>query len=352
MAIIACPGTYLGNLRSARAHLPPATKSYQAIDDPVTMLRHSFCKASQSFSRGGLGLGRSTTRMVCMAAGMAAAACTPACLPCLAAQPPEPANVLVREVVYNELHDHQSHGFWRYWIQQLADKDRKLEEEVETADGPVTRVVRTNGMPLDPQRQHAEQAKLEKLVNSPQEQANHRQAYEEDEKHISLVMTMLPDAYIFDYAGEENGCQHLRYRPNPAYAPRTMEARVLHAMAGELWVNARTKRMVRLDGRLADNVDFGFGLLGRLEKGGWFRMQRTQVSATEWKTERLEVHLSGHAVLFKSIGRETSEVRGGFVAVPSGINLAQGIRILDETDPLGPPPAVAHVTPVSFKKRR
>jgi hypothetical protein len=110
--------------------------------------------------------------------------------------------------------------------------------------------------------------------------------------------------------------------------------------------------MARLDGRLADNVDFGFGLLGRLEKGGWFRMQRTQVSATEWKTERLEVHLSGHAVLFKSIGRETSEVRGGFVAVPSGINLAQGIRILDETDPQGPPPTVARVTPVSYSKRR
>ncbi|HEY1985700.1 MAG TPA: hypothetical protein VGG85_09840 [Terracidiphilus sp.] len=294
-------------------------------------------------------MGRSTTRIVCTVAGVLATSWSGTYLK---AEQAEPANQLVRDVVYNELRDHQTHGFWRYWIQQLANRDTKLEEEVETADGPVTRVVRSNNMPLDPHRQREEQAKLEKLASSPEELASHRQAYEEDEKHISLVMAMLPDAYVFEYAGEENGCHHLRYRPNPSYAPRTIEARVLHAMTGDLWINAHSKRMARLDGRLDDNVDFGFGLLGRLEKGGWFRMQRIQVSTTEWKTERLDVHLSGRAVLFKSICRETSELRGGFVSVPAGISLAEGIRILDQTDPKSPPVATASVTPVSFNKRR
>jgi hypothetical protein len=76
-------------------------------------------------------------------------------------------------------------------------------------------------------------------------------------------------------------------------------------------------------------VDFGFGILGRLYNGGWFRLQRTRVSSTDWKTERLEVHMSGRAMLFKTIARETSEHRGGFVAVPAGMNLAQGVRLLD-----------------------
>jgi hypothetical protein len=99
-------------------------------------------------------------------------------------------------------------------------------------------------------------------------------------------------------------------------------------------------------------VDFGFGLLGRLEKGGWFRMQRTQVSSTEWKTERLEIHLSGRAILFKTISHETNELRGGFVPVPTGISLAQGIRILNETDPKSPPPVTTRMTPVSLGMRR
>lgn len=258
----------------------------------------------------------------------------------------------MREVVYNESQDHQRHGYWRYWIQQHAEKNSKLQEEVETADGPVTRVVRTNGQPVDVQSQHEEEAKLEKLASSPNEIANHRQSYEDDEKHIVLVLSMLPEAYVFENAGDENGCHHLRYRPDPSYSPHTIEARVLHSMSGEVWVDGNSKRLLRLEGRLDENVDFGFGLLGRLEKGGWFRMQRTQVSSTEWKTERLEIHLSGRAVLFKTISRETNEVRGGFVPVPTGIHLAEGIRILNETDPKSPPPAAPRMTPVSFAKGR
>jgi hypothetical protein len=40
----------------------------------------------------------------------------------------------------------------------------------------------------------------------------------------------------------------------------------------------------------------------------------------------------GRAMLFKTIARETSEVRGGFVAVPGGLNVAQGVALLNVTD--------------------
>jgi hypothetical protein len=276
----------------------------------------------------------------------ASAACS------LLAQEREEPQMLVREVVYNELRDHDTHGFWRYWIEQHTQDNLRLEEEVETADGLVTRVLETNGRPLDAESQKEEQARLEKLANSPQELASHRKNYLEYEKHIALVMSMLPDAHVFEYADDENGCHHLLYRPNPAYVPRTVEARVLHAMSGDLWIDARFRRLARLDGHLDENVDFGFGLVGRLDKGGWFRMQRTQVSPTEWKTRELEVHLSGRAFVLKTIGRETSELRGGFVAVPAGITLAQGMSILDRTDPQSPPSVIAGMAPVSFARRR
>jgi hypothetical protein len=268
------------------------------------------------------------------------------------APPQEPAGQLIREVAYNELRDHQSHGFWRYWIEQHLPKDTRLEEQVETADGPLTRLVRTNGRPLDPQSRHDEEARIERLVNSPQERAIHHQAYLEDEKHIGMVVAMLPDAFVYEYAGDENGCHHLRYRPSPSYVPRTIEARIIHSMTGDLWIDVRAKRLARLDGHLDANVDFGFGLLGRIDKGGWFRMERTQVSPVEWKMVRLEVHMSGHAVLFKAIAKETSEVRGGFAAVPSGLNLAQGMRILEQLNATVSPAATAQASPVSFPASR
>jgi hypothetical protein len=244
----------------------------------------------------------------------------------------EPPVTLVREVVYNEMHDHERHGWWRYWIEKHAPKETLLEEQVETSDGPLTRVKQINGHALDAKDQQREETRLQTLLNSPSEQASLKQAYIDDEKRIGRIVALLPEAFLYEDAGEENGLRHLRFRPNPNYPPHSIEARIFHAMSGDLWIDARMKRMAALRGQLMENVDFGFGILGRLYKGGSFELRRTQVSATDWKTENLELHMSGRAMLFKTIARETSEVRGGFVAVPAEMSLAQGMQLLNETN--------------------
>ncbi len=243
-----------------------------------------------------------------------------------------PPGQLVREVVYNELNDHQGHGYWRYWIERRTPKETRRETQIETAQGPVTRLALTDGRPLSPETQLQEQARLQHLLASPAEQARHLQEYQEDESRIGRILALLPDAFLYDYAGEENGCHKLLFRPNPGYPARSIEARVFHAMGGTLWIDARLKRLVRLDGRVQENLDFGYGILGRLYKGGWFQLQRTQVSSTDWKTERLEVHMMGRALMVKSFARETSETRGGFERVPSAMTLAQGMALLKQMD--------------------
>ena len=293
-------------------------------------------------------MGYSGTRVICTMAGMIALA---SCGGYAAMPVGEPAGQLVRETIYNELQDHNNHGYWRYWIQQRVQNDTRLEEQVETADGPLKRLVQTNGRPLDAQTRDEERARLQHLVNSPQEQASHRKDYLEDEKHVAVIMALLPDAFLFENVGQEDGLYHLRFHPNPRYEAHSVEQRVVHAMAGDLWIDTRMKRLSKLVGQLSDNVDFGFGLLGRLDKGGWFQVQRVQVSPTEWKTQKLELHLSGRAVLFKTIERETNELRGGFAAVPAGLNLAQGMRLLEQADSRSTPNTVARVFPASLSTR-
>ena len=246
-------------------------------------------------------------------------------------QEPMPAGQLVREVVYNELNDHESHGYWRYWIERHTSKETRLEDQVETADGPLNLLTLTNGHVPSAETQQQEHARLQHLLASPAEQARHLQEYEEDEKRIGRILALLPDAFLYEYAGEENGCHKLSFRPNPDYPAHSIEARIFHAMSGTLWVNTRYKRLARLDGHVQDNLDFGYGILGRLYKGGWFQLERSQVSATDWKTARLEVHMMGRALLVKSFARETSEIRGGFARVPPGMNLAQGMQVLEQS---------------------
>jgi hypothetical protein len=91
--------------------------------------------------------------------------------------------------------------------------------------------------------------------------------------------------------------------------------------------------MVRLEGHLKEDVSFGYGILGRLYQGGWFSMQRTQVSSTDWKTERFELHMNGRAILFKIVAREFSELRSGFAPVTARLDLVKGAALLYKIEP-------------------
>jgi hypothetical protein len=258
---------------------------------------------------------------------------------------PEDLSRLVREVVYNELHDHDTHGYWRYWVERHSSKDTHIEEQVETPDGPITRVQSSNGQPLTAGAREDDDRRLEHLLGSPSEQAQHRKEYAEDEHRIGRILALLPDAFLYEPAQEqimpEGPCFHLRFHPNPAYPAHSIESRIFHAMSGDLWIGVQSKRLVCLEGKLQENVDFGYGILGRLYKDGSFRLERTLVSSGggagmgDWKTQRLEVHMIGRAMLFKTIARETSEVRGGFTPVPSGLSLQQAAILIQQ--PIGAP---------------
>lgn len=243
---------------------------------------------------------------------------------------PIPAGQLVREVVYNEQNDHARHGFWRYWVVRHSPSGALLENQVETADGPVARLTLIDGQELTPEMQQQENERLGRLLNSRDEQAQRLRQFDEDEERIGRILELLPTAFVFEYDGEESGCYRLRFQPNPADRENTIEARIFHAMSGTLWVDERSKRLARLEGHVDENVDFGFGILGRLYKGGWFQLVREQVSATEWKTKSLEVHMNIRALLVKTFARDTSELRGGFVAVPAGMSLEQGLELLNQ----------------------
>src|SRR5579871_5859185 len=113
--------------------------------------------------------------------------------------PSVPIVDIVRQVVSNELNDHARHGYWRYWVERHSQSGTRLEEQIETAQGPLTRLAASNGQPLDNEAHAQEQARLRHLLGSPQEQARHLNQYNEDEQRIGRILALLPDAFLYDY---------------------------------------------------------------------------------------------------------------------------------------------------------
>ena len=244
--------------------------------------------------------------------------------------PAQSAQQLAADVVYNELQDRQCDSFWQYRSIRVAGAQDVVREQVETAEGPIFRVIADHGRPLNADEQRSEEQRLNELVNKPGAMTRVRQDHLKDEERMRRVIEMLPTAFLYEYAGPNEGDEvRLSFRPNPAFTPTGYEARIVHALTGTLVVNQRLKRMIAMRGQLMDRVDFGYGLLGYVEKGGWFEVQREQVSATRWKANLIEVHVQGRVLLFRNVSKDQREVRTNFQPVPHDISLISAKELLD-----------------------
>lgn len=244
--------------------------------------------------------------------------------------PIQPVQQLVRDVVYNEMQDRGSDSFWEYRSVRVAGTQNLIREQVETSNGPIFRVLIDHGNPLTPAERGREEARIDDLVKRPGAMDNVEKSHLQDEARMRKIMEMLPDAFIYEYQGNSQGdIVKLAFRPNPAFTPEGYEARILHTLAGVLTVNQRQKRLIDMKGTGTERVEFGYGILGHVEKGGTFEIGREQVSETHWKTNLVEVHVEGKILLFKNVTHDQRESRSDFHAVPHDISLAAAKQLLD-----------------------
>ena len=62
-----------------------------------------------------------------------------------------------------------------------------------------------DGKPLTAQQRQAEEARLEELMNNPEELARKRQREKEDTERVTKIVRAMPDAFLYEYAGTEPG---------------------------------------------------------------------------------------------------------------------------------------------------
>src|ERR1051326_8764770 len=215
---------------------------------------------------------------------------------------PSDANQYLKEIVKHELAaDQTDHSHWRYKIHREDDKGSQDRDVIDTKDGQLARTLLINGKPLTADQRAADEARMKKLVDDPSERAKREKRAKDDDDKLTQMFKAIPDAFIFKYDGEENGQVRLTFFPNPHYEAPSRELQVFRALSGKMWVDRSASRLTRMDGTLFEDVTFGWGLLGRLNKGGTFSVQQKNVGDDHWEVISLDVKMSGHAVIFKNI---------------------------------------------------
>ena len=141
----------------------------------------------------------------------------------------------------------------------------------------------------------------------------------------------MPQAFVYDYDGVEGNLVRIKFRPNPLYVPPTYEARVIHSLAGKILIDSEHKRLVSVAGQLTNRVDFGFGLLGRIDSGT-VEIARMEVGPQLWKTAFINIHFSGRLALFKTISKDQYERRSDFHTVSADLSLSDANALLISRD--------------------
>jgi hypothetical protein len=239
------------------------------------------------------------------------------------------ANDLARRVITNELNFQGDRTNWMYRLEKEQFGKKQVEEVIETKEGSLSRLLSMNNLPLSAKQQAEETQRVQELMSSPSAKRKLQRSMDAETLQGRRMFKMLPDAFVFSYAGGEGTLVKLSLKPNPSFHPPSMEARVFHDMEGEMWVDCKQERLAGFYGHLTQAVKFGFGLLGHLDEGGHFEVRQAEVVPGHWDMTTMNVEITGKALLFATIGMRKKETHWDFQRVSNELTLTEAADMLN-----------------------
>jgi hypothetical protein len=149
-------------------------------------------------------------------------------------------------------------------------------------------VLSRNGQPISEAQQRAS---IDKFIHDPSVQANQRRSGQHDDEQAEALLKLLPVAFIWTQTGSNDKTTTLHLKPDPNFRPPSREARVFSAMEGDMTVENSHHRIQELKGTMIRDVNFGWGLLGKLEKGGSFSVERRETGPGVWQITETHIHI-------------------------------------------------------------
>jgi hypothetical protein len=227
----------------------------------------------------------------------------------------------------------QDLSLWSYRETKRDDGELKLYDVCQTRQGELQRLIAIDGHPLSEQQLAAEDARIKSVISSPEQMRQLQKKQREDGEQARKLMRMFPDAFHFQYDGTQGALIRLRFSPNPKFRPPDHASQVFHHMEGTVFVEAQQNRLAAIDGKLTSEVKFFGGLLGHLAKGGTFHVEQKEVGPKTWQLSVMRVHMSGKALLFKTIDVQEDETYTDFQPVLANTSLQQAAQQLKDRAP-------------------
>jgi hypothetical protein len=205
--------------------------------------------------------------------------------------------------------DKTDKSIWAYKDREDSADKHALYNTIETRQGTLRRMIELDGRPLSAAAAQDETQRINEFIHDDAERAKVHKNSQHDDAQAAEMMHMLPDAFIWTIASQNAETITLNFRPNPNFDPPDIQSRVMGTMGGQMVIEREGNRIRTLRGALTQDVKFGYGLFGRLDRGGTFDIERRPVGDGHWQITENHVHIGGKALLFKTIGQQEDEVK-------------------------------------------
>jgi hypothetical protein len=99
-------------------------------------------------------------------------------------------------------------------------------------------------------------------------------------------------------------------------------------MEGTMLIDPVDERLARVEAELFRDVDFGWGIFGRIRRGGSFLLEQQGVGSDRWAITTLSMHYTRRIVLFVNIRTDSVSKESDFQRMSNNLTLQQGLELL------------------------
>jgi hypothetical protein len=249
------------------------------------------------------------------------------------------ATELVRQTVARELAATDTGGQYMYRVREETPQGAETRVMVETRDLQIDRLILQNGQPLPPAQRQREEERLRSLLTNRARLVKLQTEQHSDEARVHRVIQVLPDAFLYRHMGTEKDSVGrelvlVTFRPNPDFHPRSTELRVLQGVEGAMLIDPVGERIVRVEARLCQDVDFGWGIIDHISSGSSLLLEQQVVWHDQWAMTTLALHYTNRLLLLITSRVDSVTKIGDFRRMPDDLTSQQALEMLLDQDPM------------------
>jgi hypothetical protein len=175
----------------------------------------------------------------------------------------------------------------------------------------VSTLVKKDGKPLSADEQKKENEKTQKEIEKIQKRETKKEAKEEkakeegkeekDDQDVDIETFLRASQFVNPRRERFRGQDVLvfDFEPNPEFKPHKLVEKVVHQLAGVVWIDEKAHDVARLEAYFVGDMKIGGGLLANLQKGTSFVIEQAYLNNEVWLPTYFEAHLGVRVLLVK-----------------------------------------------------